>query len=483
MRRQVLALSAANAMALGLGGLAYVAYSGILTPAQFGLYGIAFALARFAVLVLDGGLKTAVIKHPADLSAAQETSLTLLSGALACVLLLAAWVAASALPAVSAITPEDATFCATFVAVYVATYPLMVVPTAQLERAMRYVPLSAIESVAIALELAGAAPLLVTTDLGIWSFVVAAAAGRALRVAALLAVRGIRWARPEPGNADTVKALLKEGAWFQGSLAASMLRDNLHVLIIAPWFGKAWAGYYAWALQLAMFSSQVFVATASRIAIPAHAGTPDFDTRWKNTLVQMRWLAALTVPVLAAVWLLAPAADAAWFEGRWQPAVALLALIFARMLPGIGTSPLGSLVLVERGAAALMRANIAWTAIELAGALVACLLLGPTGLAWSYAILVWAGFAILLAGLPNAGSGATREALGAILNRPALWVSVAGAASIGYLLGGPFAADIPGRSWDANMLAAAAGGLVVIGAGYAAEFAFRRTHGPAEVLR
>jgi O-antigen/teichoic acid export membrane protein len=481
MRSQVLALSAANAVALGLGGLAYVAYSDLLTPAQFGLYGIAFAMARFAVLVLDGGLKTAIIKHPAGLGAADETALTLLSAALAGVLLLAAWGAGSLLPEVSAVAREDAVFCAWFVAAYVATYPLMVVPTAQLERAMRYVPLSAIESVAIALELAGAAPLLLATELGIWSFLAAALAGRLFRVAALQGVRGIRWSWPGRGSAATVKALLGEGAWLQGSLAASMVRDNLHVLVVAPWFGKAWAGYYAWALQLAMFSSQVFVATASRVAIPVHASAPDFAARWTHTLVQMRWLAALTVPVLAAVWLLAPVADAAWFDGRWAPATGLLVLIFARMVPGIATSPLGSLVLVERGAAALARANAAWAGLEVAGALIACALLGPAGLAWSYAIVVWAGFALLLAGLPNGGPVAARGALGAVLGRPALWASLAGAAAVGFLVGERPAS--PGRPWDGHVLAAGVGALFIVSAGYAAELACRRMRRGGEGAR
>jgi O-antigen/teichoic acid export membrane protein len=458
MRRQVIALSIANALALGVGGIAYIVYSRLLTPAEFGLYGIAFAAARFCVLVLDGGLKTAIIKHPVRLTAADETAVTLVSGALAFILLLGTAGAVVVAPAAGVVSTGDALFCAWYVAAYVGTYPLIVVPTAWLERELRYVPLSAVESVAIAVELAGAAPLMLASELGVWSFVAAAAAGRILRVAALLALRPIRWNRPGKLSVAIVQDLVKEGARYQGSVALSMIRDNLHVLIVAPWFGKAWAGYYAWALQLCMFSSQVFVAAAARISIPAHASTPSFDVRWENTLLQMRWLGALTIPILAAVWLLAPVVDALWFEYKWSPAIALLALLFARMVPGIGTSPLGTLVLVERGAGALVRANLVWTATEVAGALVACALLGPIGLAWSYALVVWVGFFAFLAnGLPNQGLRAAQQTVSVLLVRPALWVSVFGAIVVSRI-----GAEIP-PSWPGGWPASASA-LVPLGA-------------------
>ncbi len=49
-------------------GLCYVFYSRILTPAEFGLYSIALTISAVGIFLLDGGLKTAIVKDPAPLA-------------------------------------------------------------------------------------------------------------------------------------------------------------------------------------------------------------------------------------------------------------------------------------------------------------------------------------------------------------------------------------------------------------------------------
>jgi O-antigen/teichoic acid export membrane protein len=55
MRQNVLKLFAANTFSYLLAGLSFVVYSRLLSPAEFGTYGTAFAVATMLSLVLDGG--------------------------------------------------------------------------------------------------------------------------------------------------------------------------------------------------------------------------------------------------------------------------------------------------------------------------------------------------------------------------------------------------------------------------------------------
>src|SRR5260221_11986052 len=62
VRTSVVSLFAANGASFLIVGLSYVLYSRYLTPADFGLYSAALAIAAFGTLVLDGGLKNTIIK-------------------------------------------------------------------------------------------------------------------------------------------------------------------------------------------------------------------------------------------------------------------------------------------------------------------------------------------------------------------------------------------------------------------------------------
>src|SRR5437764_1929291 len=102
---------------------------------------------------------------------------------------------------------------------------------------------------------------------------------------------------------------------------------------------------------------------------------------------------------MMAALLVLPTVNAHLFHGKWQPALAILPLILLRMLPSLATTPVGALAMVHGGGRALAAALSAWTAIELVSALLLSLLLGPTGLAWSYAFVVWIGLFFLLRAL------------------------------------------------------------------------------------
>ncbi len=429
LRNGVVAMTAANAVVLAVVAVSYVLYSRLMTPAEFGLYAGALAIAKLGQTVLDGGLKIALVKQPDFATPGVRRALFIGSasaGVLATGLLVACL---SGLSALAVLPAPSAVFLAAYGAAYFLTYPLLFIPLAQLERHQRFTPVAWAEASGMLVEYALPALLWMLVAPGFWSFVLAAWAGRMLRTAIVLAQSDDRaWLAggTAPAWRDS-RALLREGMGLQIAVSLSLLRDNLHLLLVGPWFGKEWAGFYAWAQQLCAVASQVFVQTATRVALPALRLMNGSEARWKATLVQIAWLTIFTAPPLLFLTDLAHAANQALFDGKWGVALGLLPFLVVRMLPSMATTPLGSLVLADRGARAYAIANAWWTGGEIVVAALLIWWLGPIGLAWNYAVMAWFGAAAFVWPLlPPARFG---RLLPPLLWRPSLWTGVAAVAA------------------------------------------------------
>jgi len=68
IHRQVIGLFAANILSILAIGFSFIAYSKLLSPPEFGLYAVALSAATLLALILDGGLKTAIIKSETSLA-------------------------------------------------------------------------------------------------------------------------------------------------------------------------------------------------------------------------------------------------------------------------------------------------------------------------------------------------------------------------------------------------------------------------------
>jgi O-antigen/teichoic acid export membrane protein len=424
VRRSVVSLFVANAVSFVTLGLSYLLYSRLLTPAQFGLYSTALVIGTFGQLILDGGLKNTIIKAPTAPDRTQQGTVVFLMAVSSVVLVGALAAGGGPIARLYPDAGQDYRFLALFGALYLVSYPWLAVPTAFLERGFAYRRVAVIESIGQVLERATPALFLLLTPLGISSFLAGLLLGRTFRVVAINLSYRAPFHVPSWAQVKDAGHLIAEGGWLQLGTAASQVRDSLHVLIVGPLFGQAWVGYYGWCLQLALITSQTFVQISARVSVPVFAQSEGFETRWRHCLAQVRLLTILTAPVMVAALLVLPTVNASLFHGKWQPALAILPLILLRMLPGMGTTPVGALVMVDRGGRTLAVALGAWTALEVAGGLAACLLLGPTGLAWSYAIVVWAGLFLLVVALGGPPARLLADTVRAILVRPSLAVAV-----------------------------------------------------------
>ena len=236
---------------------------------------------------------------------------------------------------------------------------------------------------------------MLTTDVGLMGFVIAAFASRVLRTLCFWALARPHWVRFGLAEAKDSLRQFATGAWFQYAILAGAVRDNLPILLVAPLFGTQMAGYYIWALQICAASAQFAVAAASRIALPVIAAKKSGAARYDVAIEQIEWLARLLGPILVAIWLVMPVLNTLLFESKWTPALALLPWILVRMMPGIATTVFYPLLFVQFGPRWLAFVSTAWTIIECAAAWLALQVFGPAGLAYSYALAVWPGMMLL----------------------------------------------------------------------------------------
>ena len=422
-RRATLAMSTANAAALlaAVGG--YFAYSRLLSPADFALYASALAIAKFGTLVLDGGIKLALIKEGGTLEGGAYRSAFLACGLLAGASTVCFGLVLGGLAAAGQMATGTAVFLGLYAAAYFATYPILVIPLADLERTMRFGAVARAEGLTVCIEYGLPAVLWIAVRPGLWSFVASVWLARTLRAALLLASSDNRaWLRgASTPDWRRLKSLFGVGLQFQLASLASMLRDNLHLLVVGPMFGRELAGLYAWVMQLCGITSQVFVQTASRVSLPWLLAIDDADSRWRRMLPQIVWLTVLTFPPLLCLHYIAPTANHAFFQDKWTPALGLLPFLIWRMLPGLATTPLGTMLIAQRGSGGYVSSNCAWTIAEVIAATACMYFLGGRGLAVSYSFMAW--FGVVLFATRIRGTAGVVEVLKVLLLRPSVWVA------------------------------------------------------------
>jgi O-antigen/teichoic acid export membrane protein len=394
--RGVISLFSSNIIAFLITGLSYFVYSKSLLPSEFGLYSIALAIASFGTLALDGGLKNTIIKSPNNLSKDEEGTLLFLMVSSSLFLVIMMILLGQPLGHYFPDINRDYRFLALFGGIYLLSYPWMVISTAALERKFEYMKIAWVESIGMVLEKGIAALLILYINTGIYSFIWGLLIGRLFRITLINSFYKSSFCIPSWTKFKAILYLLAEGSWLQSATAASLIRDNLHIILVGVMFGKAWVGYYSWGLQLCSISSQAFVQISARISIPMFAQAKNFDESWRVCQYQIKLLTLLTGPILVVMLIAVPSINENLLNGKWSAAIGLLPLLIARMFPGLAITPVGAMLMVDKGGRTFAIANITWTVLEFVIGGIFILLIGPTGLAWSYALVVWLGIWIFL---------------------------------------------------------------------------------------
>jgi O-antigen/teichoic acid export membrane protein len=381
-----------NILSLLVVGCAYITYSKILSPGEFGLYSIGLAVGNFGNLLLDAGIKNTIIKRSVFLDKAEQKAvfsvISIISVTLVLISLLIAYSAV-----VNRYSDEnDIRFVICILVVYLLSYPFCIIPTAFLEKSINYTRIALVESLSNIVERVLPVLIISFTSTGIYSFVLALIFGRLLRVIILNISFPTIFGLTTFSNFLKILPVLREGLWLQLSGLISWIRDNLHVILIGSFFDKTWIGYYAWCMQIFWLIYQIFIHSFYRVSLPIFASYSEFTERWTSCKKQVSLITIAVMPILLGVWSLTPEIDKFWFMGKWATGINLiLPFLLIRLIPAVATTIISQMLLVEKAGRVYTYATAYWSVAEIVFAVIAINFFGVVGLAWSYGFVAWVG--------------------------------------------------------------------------------------------
>jgi O-antigen/teichoic acid export membrane protein len=304
----------------------------LLSPADFGLIGMATLVIGFISLFKDLGTCAAVIQRkevtPRFLSSIFWANAAFGLVATAILYLLA--------PAVALfykeprLVPVLQAFSLTFV-----VSGLSILQQALLEREMAFDKLAKLE---LAATLLGTVVGITAAVLncGVWSLVL-----QSMTVAAATTVllwAGSKW-RPSRGFCwEEIRSVSSYSGNLTGFSILNYFVRNADYLLIGKFLGAQQLGYYTLAYRLMLYPLQSITAVISRVMFPAFSQIKDDDARFSRIYLKMvGFIAFITFPMMLGLMTVSEPFVLVFFGDSWRP-VALLLLILAPvgMLQSVG---------------------------------------------------------------------------------------------------------------------------------------------------
>lgn len=174
---------------------------------------------------------------------------------------------------------------------------------------------------------------------GIWALAGSLVAGEAARTGLSYAVRP--WRPRFRVNWADLRALARFGRWVMATNAAIFIGLQLDGALVAKMISVLALGHYQMAQRLAALPRATVVAVLNQVALPALSAVQG-DPRWLRRLVTALWLGSLAaagVPAAAMVIFARPLVTLA-LGAAWEPAAPLLAIVsIAQLLRSLAVIP------------------------------------------------------------------------------------------------------------------------------------------------
>lgn len=380
---------------LGIQLLSTVILARLLTPEEFGVMAMVWAITGIGELFRDLGLSTAAIQAK-TLSIQERDNLWWVNTGFGVLMCLVA-IAASPLVALFFRQPQVATVTVamafTFVLSGMATQYV-----ASLMREMRF-GATVVTDVLAALIGLGVAIVAALSGLGVWALVLQMLVAQALGLVAL-----VYWTKWIPGwyrRDVSVRPFLNVGLPLFGSQIINYLSSNLDSILIGRFYGSETLGLYSRALQVARLPINRLRNPISNVAVSALAKHQRDDA----ALIRFAQRGQIMVgyPILLLAGGMAAAATPLvdlMLGHQWAAIVPFFAL--AAIGEGLNTlAMVAGWIYVSKGATkSLMRYTWLSAATRVSLLILGFLFLGPVGAAAAYAVapvvlwpisLMWAG--------------------------------------------------------------------------------------------
>ena len=275
--------------------------SRLLTPADFGLIGMAAILVGFAQLFGDVGFSTALIQRK-ELREDHIHSIFWLTTAIG--LLLTLLVLASA-PLVAWFYHEPQV--GPIVAVLAVTFlfnGMGSVPTAMLTRNMEFKKLAAIDVGTTALQSLLALGAVLWLHAGMWSLVIQMVGGSAIQTALTWLL--CRWRVKSLFRLAACRELARFSLNLFGFQMLNYWSRNADNFLVGRYIGAQGLGIYARAYSLMMLPLSRITWTISGVLQPALSRLQDDPARFRQSFLRLiRLLALLTFPLMMFLWVAA----------------------------------------------------------------------------------------------------------------------------------------------------------------------------------
>ena len=297
--------------------LVTMALGRLLTPAEFGVMGAAVVVIALSQIVSQVGVGPAIVQRK-DLDETHIRTAFTISGGLGFVLGAALWLAAPALAAFYRIPEVEPVFRS--MALLFPIDGLNTVGESLLSRQLRFRLFVALDVGSYIVGYACIGVFLAWQGYGVWALVAANLSQVTLRTIAMyVATRhSIR-----PGlDLQASKDLLSFGFGHSLAQVALVLSQQGDNMVVGRWLGPAALGVYGRAYGLMVMPATVFGKIVNRVLFPVMAHVQDERARLAGAYERALAIVALvSLPVSAALWVIAPEFIPALLGPQWTAAV------------------------------------------------------------------------------------------------------------------------------------------------------------------
>jgi O-antigen/teichoic acid export membrane protein len=307
--------------------IAVMVLARLLTPADFGVVGIALVVTGFASVLSQLGIGPAIVQHP-DLRAEHESTGLLISVAFSSFIGLLVWLAAG--PVAQFFDHEGVAPILRALAPIFPLYGIAVVSESLIQRELGFRSLALRETLSYGLGFAVVGIVLARLGFGLWALVAATITQVVVRTAVVVAARRPRWAGWSPraarelaayGGGQTVAKVANYGAG-QG--------DNL---VVGRVLGAEALGFYSQAYQMMALPASLVGQVLNQVLFPVMASIQGESARLGRAYLRaMACTAYLVLPISVVSWVFAPEIVAVVLGPRWEQVVLPFRVLAVGML-------------------------------------------------------------------------------------------------------------------------------------------------------
>lgn len=355
----------------------------ILTPHDYGLMAMVFAVTGLAAVLNNLGLSTATVQS-AEINQAQVSNLFWLNVGMGVIVMLVVAALAPALawfykaPALTGITLALAS---TFLLSGLGTQH-----RALLNRQMQFVTIAKIDISALAVGFI-VAIILAYYGAGYWALVANSIVSTSMNT--LLTWFSVRWCPMLPQRETCVRTMLKFGADVAGFNVINYFARNLDNVLIGRYCGGAELGLYNKAYQLLMMPITNLREPMVRVAMPALSSLQHDPEQYRSYYKKyIEILAIVSMPLIVLMYIYSDQIIYVLLGPQWLEASALFKILaIAALIQPVGTS--WGLVMLSTGNS---RLYLRWGVVN---SCITCLSFfcglpwGAKGVAISYAVVTY----------------------------------------------------------------------------------------------